>query len=113
MGVGRKLLHRADHRTQVLLDLWNFGLRSRVEYPTLSNEAATGMPIELFIGNNREVTMEGVRGLQQAHQSVLVPESFLSQANESMGVPMQARFLPLERRHGDGPPRARFPPILA
>ena len=34
------------------LDLWNFGLApSRFEYPTLSKEAATGMPIELFIGN--------------------------------------------------------------
>ena len=42
------------------LDLWNFGLApSRVEYPALSTDAATGMPIEIFIGKNRETTLDG------------------------------------------------------
>ena len=36
------------------LDLWNLACSSRVEYPSLSTEAATGMPIEIFIGKNRK-----------------------------------------------------------
>jgi hypothetical protein len=42
------------------LDLWNFGLApSRVEYPALSTDAAKGMPIEIFIGKNKETTLNG------------------------------------------------------
>jgi hypothetical protein len=90
------------------LDLWNFGLApSRVEYPTLSNEAATGMPIELFIGNNREVTLEGrFVAFSKRINSVLVPESFLSQANEKYGKPDASQYFFLWKDGAvDGPPR--------
>jgi hypothetical protein len=90
------------------LDLWNFGLApSRVEYPTLSNEAATGMPIELFIGNNREVTLEGrFVAFSKRINSVLVPESFLSQANEKYGKPDAGQYFFLWKDGVvDGPPR--------
>ncbi|MBT3637292.1 MAG: hypothetical protein HN531_10155 [Opitutae bacterium] len=90
------------------LDLWNFGLApSRVEYPTLSNEAATGMPIELFIGNNREVTLEGrFVAFSKRINSVLVPESFLSQANEKYGKPDAGQYFFLWKDGAvDGPPR--------
>ena len=61
------------------LDLWNFGLApSRVEYPSLSNEAATGMPIEVFIGKNREATLDGrFVAFSKRINSVLVPKAFL------------------------------------
>lgn len=91
------------------LDLWNFGLApSRVEYPTLSNEAATGMPIELFIGNNREVAMEGrFVAFSKRINSVLVPESFLSQANEKYGNPDAGQYFFLWKDGTvDGPPRS-------
>lgn len=90
------------------LDLWNFGLApSRIEYPTLSNEAATGMPIELFIGNNREVTMEGrFVAFSKRINSVLVPESFLSQANEKYGKPDAGQYFFLWKNGAvEGPPR--------
>ena len=65
---------------QSFTDLWNFGLApSRVEYPSLSNEAATGMPIEVFIGKNREATLDGrFVAFSKRINSVLVPESFLT-----------------------------------
>lgn len=90
------------------LDLWNFGLApSRVEYPTLSNDAATGMPIELFIGNNREVTLEGrFVAFSKRINSVLVPESFLSQANEKYGKADAGQYFFLWKDGAvDGPPR--------
>ena len=57
------------------LDLWNFGLApSRVEYPPLSMEAATGMPIEVFIGQNREATLDGrFVAFSKRINSVLLP----------------------------------------
>lgn len=71
------------------LDLWNFGLApSRWEYPTLSAEAATGMPIEIFIGKNRENILEGrFVAFSKRINSVLVPESFLLWANQNFGQP--------------------------
>ena len=90
------------------LDLWNFGLApARVEYPALSNEAATGMPIELFIGNNREVTMEGrFVAFSKRINSVLVPKKFLDWANEKYGKPDAGQYFFLWKDGAvDGPPR--------
>lgn len=77
------------------LDLWNFGLApSRVEYPPLSTEAATGMPIEIFIGKTRETTLEGrFVAFSKRINSVLVPESFLAWANQKYGQPDAGNFL--------------------
>ncbi len=77
------------------LDLWNFGLApSRVEYPPLSTEAATGMPIEIFIGKTRETTLEGrFVAFSKRINSVLVPESFLTWANQKYGQPDAGNYL--------------------
>ena len=71
------------------LDLWNFGLApSRIEYPSLSTEAATGMPIELFIGQKREAKLNGrFVAFSKRINSVLVPENFLEWANKKFGGP--------------------------
>ena len=76
------------------LDLWNFGLApSRVEYPPLSMEAATGMPIEVFIGQNREATLDGrFVAFSKRINSVLVPERFLTWANQEFGQPEAGEF---------------------
>ncbi|MEJ6622704.1 MAG: hypothetical protein QNL93_12220, partial [Opitutae bacterium] len=65
------------------LDLWNFGLApSRIEYPALSTQAATGMPIQLFIGKRRETILEGrFVAFSKRINSVLVPANFLQWAN--------------------------------
>ena len=92
------------------LDLWNFGLApSRVEYPTLSMEAATGMPIEVFIGQNREATLNGrFIAFSKRINSVLVPESFLTWANQKFGQPNTGDFFFLWKKGSiDGPPRSR------
>lgn len=92
------------------LDLWNFGLApSRVEYPTLSMEAATGMPIEIFIGQNREATLNGrFIAFSKRINSVLVPESFLTWANQKFGQPNTGDFFFLWKKGSiDGPPRSR------
>ena len=71
------------------LDLWNFGLApSRIEYPSLSTKAATGMPIELFIGQKREAKLNGrFVAFSKRINSVLVPENFLEWANKKFGGP--------------------------
>ena len=92
------------------LDLWNFGLApSRVEYPSLSTEAATGMPIEIFIGKNREATLDGrFVAFSKRINSVLVPESFLTWANKKFGQPDSGDFYFLWKEGViDGPPRTR------
>ena len=92
------------------LDLWNFGLApSRVEYPSLSTEAATGMPIEIFIGKNREATLDGrFVAFSKRINSVLVPESFLTWANKKFGQPDSGDFYFLWKEGAiDGPPRTR------
>ena len=92
------------------LDLWNFGLApSRVEYPSLSNEAATGMPIEVFIGKNREATLDGrFVAFSKRINSVLVPESFLTWANKRFGQPDSGDFYFLWKEGAiDGPPHSR------
>jgi hypothetical protein len=92
------------------LDLWNFGLApSRVEYPSLSTEAATGMPIEIFIGKNREVTLDGrFVAFSKRINSVLVPESFLTWANKKFGQPDSGDFYFLWKDGViDGPPFSR------
>jgi hypothetical protein len=92
------------------LDLWNFGLApARIEYPALSTEAATGMPIELFIGNNREATLEGrFVAFSKRINSVLVPESFLTWANEKYGKPDAGQYFFIWKDGViDGPPRTQ------
>ncbi len=70
------------------LDLWNFGLApSRDEYPALSLEAATSMPIEIFMGQNRSKRMIGrFVAFSKRINSVLVPEKFLKWANQDFAT---------------------------
>ena len=92
------------------LDLWNFGLApSRVEYPSLSTEAATGMPIEIFIGRERTTTLDGrFVAFSKRINSVLVPESFLAWANKKFAEPAKEDFFFLWKESViDGPPRSR------
>jgi hypothetical protein len=97
------------------LDLWNFGLApSRVEYPALSTEAATGMPIELFIGKNRETTLSGrFVAFSKRINSVLVPANFLKWANKKFGQPEANDFFFLWKNGSiEGPPYYPFHPCL-
>ena len=90
------------------LDLWNFGLApARVEYPSLSTEAAMGMPIELFIGSSREATLEGrFVAFSKRINSVLVPESFLAWSNEKYGQHDVGQYFYIWNDDAiDGPPR--------
>jgi hypothetical protein len=92
------------------LDLWNFGLApSRVEYPALSTEAATGMPIQIFIGNNREASLNGrFVAFSKRINSVLVPASFLNWANQKFGQPDSGDFYFLWKNGSiDGPPKSK------
>lgn len=92
------------------LDLWNFGLApSRVEYPALSTDAAKGMPIEIFIGKNKETTLQGrFVAFSKRINSVLVPESFLHWANQKFGFPGSGDFFFLWKDGTiEGPPQSR------
>ncbi len=92
------------------LDLWNFGLApSRIEYPPLSVEAATGMPIEVFIGKSREATLDGrFVAFSKRINSVLVPEAFLAWANRKFGQPDAGDFFFLWKNGViEGPPHSR------
>ena len=92
------------------LDLWNFGLApSRVEYPALSTQAATGMPIELVIGKQRETTLEGrFVACSKRINSVLVPANFLQWANDKFGQPEANDFVFLWKNGFiEGPPITR------
>ena len=92
------------------LDLWNFGLApSRVEYPALSTEAATGMPIELFIGKSRETTLSGrFVAFSKRINSVLVPANFLKWANKKFGGPKADDYFFLWKNGAiEGPPVTR------
>ena len=92
------------------LDLWNFGLApSRVEYPALSSDAAKGMPIEIFIGKNKETTLQGrFVAFSKRINSVLVPESFLHWANQKFGFPDSGDFFFLWKDGTiEGPPQSR------
>ena len=92
--MGRKCQLCSDHGAQVLPRPLEFWLApSRVEYPTLSMEAATGMPIEVFIGQNREATLNGrFIAFSKRINSVLVPESFLTWANQNLDSPTPETF---------------------
>ena len=76
------------------LDLWNFGLApSRSEYPALSMESASSMPIEIFIGENQSVRMVGkFVAFSKRINSVLVPEQFLQWANDRYGLQKNEKF---------------------
>ena len=69
------------------LDLWNFGLApSRSEYPALSREAASSMPIEILIGEEESIRMLGrFVAFSKRINSVLVPANFLQWANQTHG----------------------------
>jgi hypothetical protein len=69
------------------LDLWNFGLApSRSEYPALSPEAASSMPIEIFIGDGPPTRLLGrFVAFSKRINSVLVPATFLEWANSKFG----------------------------
>jgi hypothetical protein len=69
------------------LDLWNFGLApSRSEYPALSREAASSMPIEILIGEDESFRMLGrFVAFSKRINSVLVPANFLQWANLTHG----------------------------
>jgi len=69
------------------LDLWNFGLApSRSEYPALSPEAASSMPVEIFIGDSPPTRLLGrFVAFSKRINSVLVPASFLEWANSKFG----------------------------
>lgn len=71
------------------LDLWNFGLApSRSEYPALSLESASSMPIEIFIGENQSARMLGrFVAFSKRINSVLVPQNFLQWANSKYAHP--------------------------
>ena len=103
VGLGRKLLHRADHRTQVLPRFWNFGLAPRVEYPTCQRSSYRNA--HRIIHRQQQGSCHGRRfvAFSKRINSVLVPESFLSQAKKNMGIRCRPVFLPLERRHGGRP----------
>jgi hypothetical protein len=92
------------------LDLWNFGLApSRIEYPALSTQAATGMPIQLFIGKRRETILEGrFVAFSKRINSVLVPANFLQWANTQFGQPEANDFVFLWKNGSiEGPPITR------
>lgn len=89
------------------LDLWNFGLApSRVEYPSLSVEAASGMPIQIFVGENQEFTLNGrFVAFSKRINSVLVPTNFLKWANQKFGDQAAKGFFFLWKNGSiDGPP---------
>ena len=89
------------------LDLWNFGLApSRVEYPSLSVEAASGMPIQIFVGENQEFTLNGrFVAFSKRINSVLVPTNFLKWANQKFGGQAAKGFFFLWKSGSiDGPP---------
>ena len=76
------------------LDLWNFGLApSRSEYPALSMESASSMPIEILIGENQSVRMVGkFVAFSKRINSVLVPEPFLQWANDRYGLQKNEKY---------------------
>ena len=93
------------------LDLWNFGLApSRIEYPSLSMEAASGMPIQVFVGKNQEVTFDGrFVAFSKRINSVLVPATFLEWANQKYGLQTAKDFLFLWKDGSiEGPPISRL-----
>ena len=92
------------------LDLWNFGLApSRIEYPSLSTKAATGMPIELFIGQKREAKLNGrFVAFCKRSNSVLVPDNFLEWAYKKFGGPKADDYFFLWKNGAiEGPPVTR------
>ena len=92
------------------LDLWNFGLApSRSEYPALSPEAASSMPIEIFIGDGPPTRLLGrFVAFSKRINSVLVPASFLDWANSKFGgAEAEAYYFVWANGTIDGPPLSR------
>ena len=76
------------------LDLWNFGLApSRSEYPALSRDAASSMPIEILIGEDESTRMLGrFVAFSKRINSVLVPANFLQWANRTHGNDRREKY---------------------
>ena len=91
------------------LDLWNFGLApSRSEYPSLSPEAASAMPIEIFIGEDQSVRLIGrFVAFSKRINSVLVPGNFLQWANAKFATSREDKYFFLwEKGEIKGPPHS-------
>lgn len=91
------------------LDLWNFGLApSRSEYPSLSPEAASAMPIEIFIGEDQSVRLIGrFVAFSKRINSVLVPGNFLQWANAKFSTSGEDKYYFLwEKGEIKGPPHS-------
>ncbi len=89
------------------LDLWNFGLApSRPEYPALSLEAASSMPVEIWIGEDQSQKMIGrFVAFSKRINSVLVPQKFLEWANRTFAVePNQKYFFVWKNDEISSPP---------
>ncbi len=89
------------------LDLWNFGLApSRNEYPSLSLQSASSMPIEIFIGKDQAVRLLGrFVAFSKRINSVLVPQSFLQWANSRFAeIKKDHFFFVWENGQINGPP---------
>ena len=89
------------------LDLWNFGLApSRPEYPALSLEAASSMPVEIWIGEDQSQKMIGrFVAFSKRINSVLVPQKFLEWANRTFaGEPNQKYFFVWKNDEISSPP---------
>ena len=95
------------------LDLWNFGLApSRPEYPALSLEAASSMPVEIWIGEDQSQKMIGrFVAFSKRINSVLVPQKFLEWANRQFaGEQNQKYFFLWEDNEISSPPMS-FPDL--
>ena len=89
------------------LDLWNFGLApSRPEYPALSLDAASSMPVEIWIGEDQSQKMIGrFVAFSKRINSVLVPQKFLEWANRTFaGDPNQKYFFVWKNDEISSPP---------
>jgi hypothetical protein len=89
------------------LDLWNFGLApSRPEYPALSLEAASSMPVEIWIGEDQSSKMIGrFVAFSKRINSVLVPQLFLEWANRTFAdEPNQKYFFVWKNGEITSPP---------
>ena len=71
------------------------------------NEAAMGMPIQVFIGKNRQPHLMADSSRLANANSVLVLKKFLDWANEKYGQPVSADFYFLEKWIIEGAPLSK------